>query len=548
VNLRKGLDRDIGDLFYTASSPGVVWQDLLILGSAVGEGPGPAAPGHIRAFNTRTGQQEWIFHTIPHPGEEGYDTWPPDAWQRSGGANAWGGMSLDEERGLVFLPTGSPSYDFYGGDRVGENLFSTSVIALRAGTGELVWYRQITHHNLWDYDLPASPALVTVEHDGKDTDAVAQVTKTGHLFLLDRESGEPLFPVQETQVAVTGLAGEELWPTQPIPVKPPPFARVGFTEEDITDISPDSHAYVLKRFKELSGGALYSPPATEGTALLPGYNGGAEWSGASFDPASSMLYVSSQDVPYIMEMVAPRAVTKGEQLYQVNCASCHGIDRQGLPPALPSLSEIEKKRTAAEIETITRKGLGQMPAFAYLSEEEISLLSSFLMGSHRLARFVSRQQDAESGQEEGPATKLAPFVLTGYGRFVDQEGYPAVKPPWGRLTAINLNDGDIAWQVPLGEHPELSARGIPLTGTENIGGNIATAGGLIFIGATKDERFRAFDKETGKVLWETQLEAGAYATPATYEVDGRQYVVIAAGGGGKVGTKSGDAFIAFTLP
>ena len=543
VDLRKGLGRDVTGLTVMASSPGIVYEDLLILGSTVSEGPGPAAPGHIRAYNVETGRQEWIFRTIPRPGSVGYETWPKDAWKRVGGANSWGGLTLDEARGMVFVPTGSPTYDFYGGNRHGKNLFGNSVIALDAATGERIWHFQTVHHDLWDYDLPAPPNLVTVHHGGEAVDAVAQVTKTGYVYLLDRDTGKPLFGVEERPMPPSHLEGEEAWPTQPIPVKPPPFARQAFTEEDITNISPEARAFVEDTLEDLRYGSPFIPPSIEGSVMMPFFNGGAEWSGASFDPETGLLYVNANDKPSILAMAETktRALSLGEEVYQANCATCHGLDRTGEPPMYPSLVDIEERRSQAEVAEIISTGQGRMPAFPQLSEEDKAALVAFLRGE---------EQPPSQGARSRPdkAESETPYRHTGWHRFEGPDGYPAAKPPWGTLNAINLNTGEIEWKVPLGEYEELTKRGIPPTGTENYGGSIVTEGGLVFIGGSKDERFRAFDKATGKILWETTLPAGGYATPATYQVNGKQYVVIAAGGGGKNGTKASDTYVAFSLP
>ncbi|MFQ5928131.1 MAG: PQQ-binding-like beta-propeller repeat protein [Acidobacteriota bacterium] len=541
VNLREGLDREIGNLFIGPTTPGAIYQDLLILGSTVSEGPGESAPGHVRAYDVRTGQIKWIFHTIPHPGEFGYETWPEDAWKRAGGANSWSGITVDEERAMVFIPTGSAAFDFWGGNRLGKNLFGNCILALKADTGERVWHFQTVRHDLWDRDLPASPNLVTVTHDGERIDAVAQITKSGHVFVLNRDTGEPLFPIQERPVPPSDLKGEQTWPTQPVPVKPPPFARQAFNEKDITDISPQAHAYIRKRFQGIRTGQQFIPPSTQGTMIFPGFDGGGEWGGAAYDPTTGMLYVNCNEMPWILTMVDVAAQqdqqpSPGKSLYAIHCAVCHGAELKG-DEENPSLENIERKfARRADVRQIIEDGKGTMPGFGHLSEKETNALLDFLFRSDG-QRMPSRAK---------PLPEI-PYSHTGYNRFLDEEGYPAVKPPWGRLNAINLNTGDIQWQVRLGELLELSARGIPPTGTENYGGPVVTAGGLIFIGATKDEKFRAFDKRTGKVLWEAELPAGGYATPSTYEVNGRQYVVIAAGGG-KMGTRSGDAYVAFALP
>ncbi len=544
VDLTQGLDRDVTGLSVGARTPGIVFEDLLIQGSIVSEGT-MSAPGHIRAYDVRTGELRWIFHTIPFPGEFGYDTWPKEAYLQVGGANAWSGLSLDVERGIVFLPTGSAAFDFWGGNRKGENLFANSVLALDARTGERVWHYQVVHHDIWDRDLPAAPNLVTVVHDGERIDAVAQVTKSGHVFVLDRETGEPLFPVEERSYPASDLKGEESWPTQPLPLKPPPFARQRFDEEDITDISPEAHASVLDRWRTVTSDGAFVPPSIQGTMIFPGFDGGAEWGGAGYDPTSSMLYVNSNEMPWILEMVElnPKGASSGSGLYARNCAACHGSNLEGnTDQSSPALTGLSTRFSAEVVREQIIRGKGFMPPFAFLTESELDALVAFLFGNIEPSVAPSDNENRMSAHFAG-----SPYGHTGYNRFFDKEGYPAVKPPWGTLNAINLSAGEIDWTVPLGEFDELSARGIPPTGTENYGGPVVTAGGLLFIAASKDERFRAFDKETGAILWETQLPAGGYATPATYEVGGRQFVVIAAGGG-KMGTKSGDAYVAYALP
>ena len=453
-NLRDELAPNVASLGYGPTSAPAVWKDVVVVGVSCGEGPGIAAPGDIRAFDVRTGKQLWRFRTVPGPGEFGHETWEGDSWRDRGGANAWGGLTVDVERGLIFAGLGSAAFDFYGGDRHGENLFGNCTIALDAATGERRWHFQTLRHDLWDHDLPVYPNLVTVTHDGKAIDAVAQVTKTGYVFLFDRETGDPLFAVEEQNVPASDVPGEQASPTQPIPVKPPPFAVQSFDETNVTNIGKANRASVLAKLKAIRSGPAFNPPSLQGTVVIPGFHGGANWSGACFDPTTSLLYVNSNNVPNVITLV-------------------------------------------------------------------------------------------EAQGDQSP--RYGAFNHTGYNQLLDHEGYPGIKPPWGQLTAINLNTGEFAWQVPLGEHPELTARGVPQTGTETFGGSIVTAGGLVFIAGTKDERIRAFDKQTGEVLWEHPLPAGGYATPATYMVDGRQYIVIAAGGAGKLGTKAGDAFVAFAL-
>jgi quinoprotein glucose dehydrogenase len=454
LNLRKSLDPKVAALDYGPTSAPVIWKNTIIVGVSCGEGPGIAAPGDVRAFDVKTGEQVWRFRTVPAPGEFGNDTWEGESWKDRGGANAWGGLSVDVSRGLVFAGLGSAAFDFHGGDRHGDNLFANCTIALDASTGKRVWHFQTLRHDLWDHDLPTYPNLVRVTHDGKQVDAVAQVTKTGFVFVLDRETGKPLFEIQERPVPASDVPGEQAAPTQPFPVRPPPFSVQFLDESNITNIGEANRASVLAQLKKIRNGPAFNPPSRQGTVVIPGFHGGATWSGASFDPATGFLYVNSNNVPNIITII-----------------------------------------------------------------------------------------DSKPGR----APTYGSFGTSGYHQFLDHEGYPAIKPPWGVLSAINLNTGEIAWQVPLGEHVELTARGIPQTGTETFGGSIVTAGGLVFIAGTRDERIHAFDKETGRLLWEHPLPAGGFATPATYKVNGRQYVVIAAGGAGKLRMKAGDAFVAFAL-
>jgi quinoprotein glucose dehydrogenase len=538
-----GLSRDAQQgVRATATSPGVIFEDKLIIGSRVYN----RAPGHIRAFNVRTGEIEWIFHTIPLPGQFGYDTWPDGAWTQMGNANSWAGMSLDEERKMVFAPVASPGHDFYGGDRHGKNLFGSSLLALDAETGERVWHYQFIRHDIWDYDPPATPNLITVQHEGQFVDAVAQVTKFGYVYVFDRETGEPLFPIEEFAVPQSDLKGEETWPVQRLPVKPEPYARTSFTEADITTISEASHYTVLRRFLELRTGNMFDPPSTQGTLIFPGFDGGAEWGGSAFDPETGILYVNSNEMPWILEMVELESddstgpLSVGLSVYSMNCSACHGADRAGQGHSnMPSLIDIDKRLTDNEIETTIKEGKGVMPPFTHLSDEEVDRVIAYLKDPETVS-----DDEIESVIE---LENQIPYTFTGYNRFFDPEGYPAIKPPWGTLNAIDLNTGEYVWKTTLGEFEELTERGIPPTGTENYGGPVVTAGDILFIAATQDEKFRAFDKKTGEILWETDLPAGGYATPATYIVHGKQYVVIAAGGG-KMGTKSGDTYVAFALP
>ncbi len=541
VDLRDGLERDTKGLFVLSTTPGAIYRDLLILGTRVHEGPGPSAPGYVRAYDVRSGAIRWTFHTIPKPGEFGYDTWPKDAWKTVGGTNAWSGIGLDTTRGIVYLPIGSPAWDFWGGDRHGAGLFGNCVLALKAATGERVWHFQLVRHDLWDRDPPQAPVLVTVTRNGKPVAAVVQATKSGHVFVFDRVTGEPLFPIEERPFPPSDLQGELASPTQPIPVRPPAFARQILTEADLTDLSPESHAAVLARFRRVRSAGQFVPPSTQGTVIFPGFDGGAEWGGSAFDPQTHLLYVNANEMPWILEMLAlPKpgeGGSLGTRVYAQHCTVCHGLDRKGDPQhQFPSLVGVNDRLARKDLLELLTKGKGAMPSFAFLSPAETEALASNVRGE--LEEDHAKGEAAQSGR---------PYTHLGYNRFLDPEGYPAVKPPWGTLNAIDLDGGEILWSVPLGEVPALTKRGVPQTGTENYGGPVVTAGGLVFIGATKDERFRAFDKKTGRTLWETTLPAGGYATPATYEANGKQYVVIAAGGG-KMGTKSGDAYVAFALP
>lgn len=543
VDLREGLDRDPASLYVLSNTPGAIYRDLLILGTRVNEGPGPSAPGHIRAYDVRTGAIRWTFRTIPAPGEEGYETWPPDAWTRAGGANSWSGISVDAERGLAFVPTGSAAFDFWGGNRHGANLFANCLLALKADTGARVWHYQFVRHDLWDRDLPQAPVLVTVQRGARRIDAVAQVTKTGHVFVFDRDSGEPLFPIEERNAPASDLDGEKTWPTQPVPLKPPPFARQLFTESDITGLSPEAEASVRERFRAARGGNLFTPPSEAGTIIFPGFDGGGEWGGSAFDARTGRLYVNGNEMPWILRMVKLRdrfgePGARGRRTYQVYCGTCHGENRQGDPiKTVPALDGIESRLTRSAVDQIVQKGKGTMPGFPAIAPADRTALVAYLFNDARPPRTAPSPGD--------PAEDVI-YTHTGYNRFLDPDGYPAIRPPWGTLNAIDLGRGEIAWRVPLGEFPELTKRGIPPTGTENYGGPIVTASGLVFIGASKDEKFRAFDAATGAVLWETTLPAAAHATPATYSVQGKQFVVVAAGGG--KGTKSGDAYVAFALP
>ncbi|MFK8161253.1 MAG: PQQ-binding-like beta-propeller repeat protein [Lewinella sp.] len=552
IDLHKGLGRNVDNDFIVSTSPGIVYQDVLIMGTRVNESL-PAAPGHIRAYDVRTGEQKWIFRTIPGPTDEGFDTWGnKSAWEYTGGANVWSGFSMDETRGLIFCGTGSASYDFYGGNRPGKNLYANCVLALDALTGERRWHYQTVHHDLWDKDHPTPPVLVTVNRDGKEIEAVAQPTKNGYLFVLDRDTGEPVFSVTETPVPQAGvLPGEQLHPTQPIPDKPAPFARQTVTPDDINPYLSEADRKVVEAtYSTHRYGNPYLPPGEQPFILLPGFDGGAEWGGPAFDPAENMLYVNSSNMAWLIDMrevkwTEPKDETwavAGQRLYVKHCQTCHGEDRRGSGNN-PTLVNIGERYETGSFAELMRSGRRMMPAFGQLKEEEVNALASFVLEQQ------AQQHKAFTikplSPEEDPY--FIPWKMNGYRKFLAPDGKPAIAPPWGTLTAIDLNTGDHRWQIPLGEYPDYKAKGYPATGTENYGGPVVTAGGVLFIAATSDGKFRAFNKRTGDLLWETDLPAAGFATPAVYEIDGKQLVVIACGGG-KLNTLAGDSYVAFGLP
>ena len=545
VDLRRGLARDPESIWFTFTTPGVVYNDLYIVGGMLSDGRG-VPPGDIRAYNVRTGELVWSFRTIPAVGEYGADTWPEHAREKLGAANVWAGFSLDVERGLVFAPTGSAAYDFYGGDRLGQNLFANCVLALKAATGERVWHYQTIHHDVWDMDLPAQPNLVTVQHNGRRIDAVAQVSKTGYLYLLDRETGEPLFPVEEVPVPPSDLDGEETWPTQPIPSKPPPFTRTYMTQDDITDISPQATAQVALQMKNMRYGRDFIPFDEQPTVIMPGFEGGAEWGGAAYDPPSGTLFVNANEIPYTLAMIKlddseeMTTFKRGRNEYARRCSSCHGMDRIGGTHMgyTPPLIGLGGRMNEQELATIIREGRGRMEANPWLFRRpgRFEALATFLLDT-----------SADVSQEEIENPERFIYSHASKSLFTDAQGYPAIKPPWGTLSAIDLNEGVIRWQVPLGEIEELTARGIAATGTKNFGGPAITAAGLLFIAASADEKIRAFDQRTGEILWQADLPASGFATPSIYAVAGKQYVVIACGGG-KAERPSSDVYAAFALP
>jgi quinoprotein glucose dehydrogenase len=554
IDLVQNLDRDPSSFnpYIASTTPGIIYKNLLIISMRVLESA-DAAPGHIRAYDVRTGELKWIFHTIPHPGEKGYESWPDkQAYKKLGGANNWSGMSLDEKRGIVYVPTGSVSGDFYGGIREGQNLFANSLIALDAFTGKYIWHYQIVHHDLWDRDLPANPNLVSIIQNGDTIDAVAQITKHGYIFIFDRLTGEPVFDIEEKPVPQNALPGEHPWPTQPIPVLPEPFSRQRFTKEDINTLFPDTNHELIEEFDKIKYHEMFTPPSKEGAWIFPGFDGGGQWGGASVDPESQILYINSSELPWSLTMI-DKPVTSdievsmkgiGKYIYSKHCMACHGPERNGNGISIPSLIDIDKKYDKNEIKSIITMGRNLMPAFKQFGNNELVPLLTFLLD---LEEKEYAGMEVETIKIKKDILDEIPFMMTGYNRFLDKNGFPGISPPWGTLNAVDLNSGKLLWKVPLGEYPELSKKGIPPTGTENYGGSVVTKGGLVFIAATKDSKIRAFDKNTGKQLWEHELPVPGFATPSVYTLNGKQFVVIACGGG-KIGSPSGDTYIAFSLP
>jgi len=545
VDLREGLGRDVsGDLMgVVATTPGTLFEDLLLLGGRVNETEG-AAPGHVRAFDVRTGEIRWTFHTIPQPGEPGHETWPAEAWRTAGGANAWAGISVDQERGLAFVPTGSATPDFFGGARAGDNLFANTLLALDARTGERRWHFQVVRHDMWDRDLPAPPNLVTILREGISVPAVAQLTKTGDTFLFHRETGEPLFPLREEPVQTPGLPGEAPAVSQPLPTRPPAFVRQHFSLDSVTDRSPEAANSVTSRLEGVHFGPLYTPPSLGGTVAFPGLDGGAEWGGGAWDAETGLLFVNANDVPWILRMVqfgdeADSLSAQIAQGYLYQCSACHGLDMSGDGGPIPSLVDIDERLGFLDLYRLIRDGRGRMPGQAGTLEWWQSAAIAWWV-------YYAEEEDVPSNwaQNAGDSKR---FGNAGYQKLLDADGLPGSKPPWGTLTALDLSAGEIRWQVPLGDYPKILEAGRRGLGAENYGGAVVTTGGLLFLAATPDERFRAFDKLTGNVLWEAELPASGFATPATYEAGGRQFVVIAAGGG-KLGRPSGSHYIAFALP
>jgi quinoprotein glucose dehydrogenase len=635
LDMRKDLDSDYTQNNVALTTPGTLYKNLLVVGFRAPEtNPGPR--GDIRAYNVLTGKLAWSFHTIPHPGEEGYQTWPPGAWTTAGAANNWAGMSLDTRRGILYVPTGSAVSDFYGFDRLGNDLFANTLLALDVNTGKKLWFFQGVHHDIWDRDFPARPALVTVRQNGKLIDAVAQTSKQGFVFVFDRVTGKSLFPIEERAFPPSTVPGEVASPTQPIPTIPAPFARQFLTEDLLTGRTPEAHAWALKEFKTFRSEGQFVPLSVDQqTVVFPGFDGGAEWGGPAVDPRTGVLYVNANDIAWTGGLTENKpGGSPGQVLYQTQCAICHGGDRKGNPPAFPTLVDIDHRLTTTQTVGVIQGGKGRMPGFPSLQGDRLDQLMDYLVhstdsafsavvdtggkdpigqalyakncalchGDDRggevsnypgLLGVRSRLTDSQivanihNGKGRMPAlpkltstdtaailrflgpslesaaqsdkTELAGapngtsqvprYRFTGYRKFLDLDGYPAVAPPWGTLNAIDLNTGKFLWKVPLGSYPELAAEGLSNTGSENYGGPVVTASGVLFIAATiYDHQIRAFDTSNGNLLWHSDLPFAGVATPSTYMVDGKQYVVIASSNARNPKAPQGAAYVAFALP
>lgn len=540
VDLREGLGREpASSQSVDLTSPPIIYKTLFIVG---GRNPEtlPSPPGDIRAFDVRTGELRWTFHTIPHPGEFGYDTWPSSAWKTSGSANNWSGMSLDTKRGILYVPTGSAAFDFYGGDRLGDNLFANCLLALDAETGKRLWHFQGVRHDIWDRDFPSHPVLLTVSRDGKSIDAVAQTSKQGFVFLFDRVTGASLFPLRSLPYPPSDMPGEIASPMQTLPTKPAAFSRQQLNESLLTNRTADSQQWALEKFRTLRNGGQFLPfTVGKDTVVFPGFDGGAEWGGPAVDPQTGIIYINANDLAWTGALAEGQGATGARALYLNQCGICHAENLAGSPPVFPSLMGIATRLDSKSIASTIKRGKGRMTGFPNLSEDDIS----------ELLKYLSTGESKEIESSAPPPLPGMKYHLTGYKRFLDPDGYPAVAPPWGTLNAIDLNTGEYVWKIPFGEYPELAEKGMKNTGTENYGGPVVTAGGLLFIGATNfDRKFRAFDKSTGELLWETTLPFAANATPAVYQVNGRQLIVVAAGGGKDPKSPSGGLYIAFALP
>ena len=594
VDLRVGLGRDPQTVARIKSdTPGRVFENLLILGSSTGEGY-MSPPGDLRAYDVITGKMAWTFHTVPHPGEFGYDTWPKDAWRYAGGTNTWGEISLDEKRGIAYFPTGSSTYDLYGADRIGKDLFADCLIALDARTGKLLWHFQFVHHDLWDYDSTSAPQLITVQHDGKPVDAVAAAGKLGFLYVFDRVTGKPIWPIEERPVPKSDVPGEQAWPTQPFPTAPPAFVRQQMTAADVNPyMRPEEVAGWKKRVAEDNNSGLFTPPSsTRETVLMPGGRGGSNWGGTASNPAKGMMYLLAQDWPAFVPRIAARhlpgangkygATGSGKATFQGNCQMCHGEDRRGRGEA-PSLVDLDARLGLDDFRQVLATGKGDMPAFPQLSMDTRDAVYAYLVnpegktrgprpGAAPAAAVLGGPVVASGGAPgglvlekggTGPESTDYPAGVTAPARLYSDYGleYPyVVAPPWSWLVAYDLNKGTIRWKVPLGDDPELGATGVKNTGIPQGGerrGMVVTSTGLIFVNC-KDSKLRAFDADTGKVLWSMALPTGSEGLPSMYTLQGREYLVVPVASGQYTGRESltggssegmdRRAYVTFALP
>ncbi len=550
ASLKSGLGETAADKMVISNTPGTVYEDLIVMPLRVSEGT-DAALGHIQAFNIRTGKLAWVFHTIPHPGEEGYDTWPKEVYKNLsevGAGNNWSGMAVDKKRGIIYVPTGSAAYDFYGANRIGSNLFTNCLLALDAKTGKKIWHYQLVHHDILDRDPPAPPNLITITKNGKKIDAVVQITKQGYVFVFNRETGEPLFPINEKPVPQSDIPGEQSWPTQPVPEKPAPYARQYLTENDINPYA-ENRQELIDLFRKSRSEGPFTPLSEKGTIIFPGLDGGAEWGGAGADP-EGIIYINSSEMAWRISLGRSDnkqqnvSMSPGQSFYAANCTPCHGTDRKGSPASgYPSLLDIGNRRSRDYVTNIITKGKGMMPAFPKFSEQEKKALTGFLFGDEKNEPGMLAKEPGLQAQSKQEVS----YSISGYSKFLDKNGFPAVGLPWGTLNAIDLNTGEYVWKKVYGSTPELEEKGISQTGSESYGGPAITASGLLFIAGTRDGKFRAYDKSNGELLWEVKLPAAAFATPSVYEVNGKQYVVVACGGT-KLGARGGDSYVAFAIP
>jgi quinoprotein glucose dehydrogenase len=608
VNLKEGLGRDPKAMAHIQSNtPGRIFEDLILLGSSTGEGY-LSPPGDLRAYNVLTGKMAWIFHTIPHPGEFGYDTWPKDAWKYSGGTNTWGEITLDQKRGIAYFPTGSPTYDYYGADRTGDNLFANCLLALDARTGKLLWHFQMVHHDLWDYDTTSAPQLITVRHNGKLVDAVAETTKQGFLFVFDRVTGEPLWPIEERPVPKSDMPGEHASPTQPFPTVPPPFARQRMTADDVNPyiLTPEERASWKDRIASMRNEGLFTPPGMRETLSLPGARGGSNWGTVASNPSKGLVFLTTQDWPtlYKLSLDDPfrertsgrrsGEAAQGQTLYEERCRVCHGAEGAGSGAGPPALNGISSRLTLEAFERVVKSGRAEMPAFPDLDAATLNSLFVYLGNQTgagpnrgepraRAATLPSGDPVVASGGAPGgleaPKTAGVQYTPLGgppyprgldvpanrfytlWGLFPDQPF--VIGPPWSSLVAYDLNSGTLKWKVPLGEDAQAAAEGAKDTGIFGAEhhGIIVTSTGLLFV-ATSDGKVRAHDQDTGAVLWTGSLPAGSEGIPAMYEVSGRQFLVVSASSninsGGGHRDPSGAlppavppgarAYVAFALP